>query len=479
MKLVRLLLLILVSINCNANRKVEKAIPPMAPIFPFVNKDIDKFNSVFRDSNGIPMLLYENEHHYYPIQYTQIALHYYANYVETKNPKSKASFLKIAKFIKENIVYIDDFAVLQYDFIVKPYKLKPPCGSAMSQGFGIGVMIEAYSITKEKIYLDIANKMVKSFGATIEKGGVQSRWGNSIYYEEYADPNSHVLNGYMFSLSGLYYCFKTIGNKEAKKYFDIGIDSLKAKINEYDAAFTSYYSKVNYDQPAYASAINDDPDHYHELEIYQLLTLFVWTKESIFKEYAHKFLKYDTEKVTDFYNVNKFIKIEASSTIEPINYGVDKLDDGLWSYGNYWSTNQKRTDLTIKFNAFNSISSHVVSEESELKNIEAITFYAISEDSSPRNFEIYYLDKDNNWIKYCEAYQLRKRCRNYYKTDNFETFIDTYYFPSIIYAKELRIKFLDFRNDEMVALREINVYFDRTKELDFIEQKAKKNNPLK
>lgn len=449
------------------------------PIFPFVNGNVEKFNNVFRDSNGIPMLQYENQHHYYPIQYTQIGLFYYADYLETKSLGSKVNFLKIANFITQNIVYIDDFAVLQYDFVVKPYRLNPPCASSMAQGFGIGIMIEAYSLTKDRKYLGVAKKMVKSFGATIQEGGVQSNWGNTAFYEEYADPNSHVLNGYLFSLSGLYYYYKTTGDLEAKKYFDIGINSLKTKIHEYDASFTSFYSKVNYNQPAYASAINEDPDHYHELVIYQLLTLFDWTKESIFREYAHKFLKYDTGKVTDFYNVNKFVEIKASSTIEPINYGVNKLDDELWSWGNYWSTNQIGAELTIKFSTLNIDPTNAEATREDKKTVEAISFYSTKENASPKNFEIYYLDQNNNWIKHCDAYQMTMRNRNYYKTDDFETFIDTYYLPSTISTKELKIKFLDFRDDQMIALREINVHYDRSSELNFIEQIARKNNPFK
>jgi hypothetical protein len=470
MKLLQFLCIFFICINCFPQKNKDEKFAE-APIFPFVNANIEKYNSVFRDSNGIPMLLYENQHHYYPIQYTQIALHYYANYIKTKNKSSKESFLKIAKFTKEKIVIIDDFAVLQYNFIVKPYKLKPPCASSMSQAFGLGVMIEAYSLTKDRTYLDIAKKMVKSFGVPIEKGGVQAIWGDTVFYEEYADINSHVLNGYMFSLSGLFYSYKTTGNKEAKKYFDIGINSLKVKINQYDAAFTSYYSKLAGEQPAFASAINDDPDHYHELEIVQLITLYIWTDESIFREYAHKFLKYDNGNYSDPNKKSKFSKIEASNTIEPINYGVDKLDDELWSWGNYWSTNQTPTNLDIKFS--------LLGTEKVKSNISAITFYAISENALPKNFEVYDLDESNNWNKVCEAFQMRVRNRNYYKTDNFETFIETFYFSEPVSGSALRIKFLDSREGGIIALREINIQYDRFQELEFIENIARNSNPFK
>ena len=470
MKLLGFLHIILISISCFSQISKDVRLD-VAPIFPFVNANIEKFNNVHRDADGIPMLFYNNKYEYYPIQYTQIALHYYAHYISTKDENSRKSFLAITNFAKNQMAYIDGFAVLQFNFIVTPYKLKPPCQSSMAQSFGIGMMIEAYSLTKDESYLSIALKMINSFDVLIENGGVKSMWDGIPFYEEYPDPNSHVLNGYMFSLSGLFYAYKTTGNPNAKRLFDMGINSLKVKINQYDAAFTSYYSKLVGEQPVFASAINDDPDHYHELEIFQLLMLYVWTDETIFKEYAHKFLKYDTGKVTDFFNENKFSKINASSSIDPINYGVDKLNDELWSWGNYWSTNQFPSNLEIKFS--------LIGAEKVKSNISAITFYATTENSLPRNFEAYVLDENDKWEKACEAYQMRIRNRNYYKTDNFETFIETFYFAKPIKGSALRINFLDSRDGGIVALREINIHYDRLKELEIMENIARNSNSFK
>ena len=470
MKLIQFLCFLLVGSSC-FSQEVKGENFASAPIFPFVSQNIEKFNSVHRDPEGIPMLLYDNKYEYYPIQYTQVALFYYAHYIGTKDENSRKTFLKIVDFAKKNMVYIDDFAVLQFNFIVTPYKMKPPGASSMAQSFAIGMMIEAHSITQDKSYIEIAEKMIKSFDVLVENGGVKSMWDGTPFYEEYPDPNSHVLNGYMFSLSGLYYAYKTTGNVYAKKLFDVGINSLKVKINQYDAAFTSYYSKLVVEQPVFASAINDDPDHYHELEIFQLLMLYVWTDETIFKEYAHKFLKYDTGEVTELLHGNKFSKIKASSSIDPINYGVDKLNDELWSWGNYWSTSQFPTNLEIKFS--------LIGAEKVKSNINAITFYATTENSLPKNFEVFVLDENNKWEKACEAYQMRIRNRNYYKTYNFETFIETFNFSKPIKGSALKINFLDSRDGGIIALREINIHYDRLQELETMENIARNSNSFK
>lgn len=74
---------------------------------------------------------------------------------------------------------------------------------------------------------------------------------------------------------------------------------------------------------------------------------------------------------------------------------------------------------------------------------------------------------------------MRIRNRNYYKTDNFETFIETFYFSKPIKGSALKIKFLDSRDGETIALREINIHYDRLQELETMENIARNNNPFK
>lgn len=433
------------------------------PLFPFSNGNKIKYKDIPRDKNGIPLLNYEGKDRYYPVTYTQVPLYYYGHFMETNDETSKTEFLKMAEFIKKEAKVKGDFAVLQADFQVLPYKFTPPAASSMAQGFAIGVMIQAHALTKDESYLKMAEKFINSFGVPIEEEGIRSDWDGYPFYEEYADPNSHVLNGFLFSLAGLYYAYKTIGNEQAKKYFDEGIETLKVKIREYDAVFTSFYSKVDYDgkQYAFASAIGTDPDHYHELVISQLASVYLWSGEEIFKEYAHLFLKQDTGDFSIFSPDSKFKKITASHTIDPKEFGVNHLDDELWSWGKYWSTNKFPTELIVEF-------------PDEKRKIEAISFFSISEQTAPRNFKVYVMGKDIKWNLVTEGFKMRMRNRNYYLTGNYETFIDTYYFPQLTSGNAVKIEFLDARGSNIVALREINIQYDRTDELNRLIGRVKR-----
>lgn len=427
------------------------------PNFPFSNSNIERYDKLARNDENLPLMEYKGKNVVYPITYCQAGLAYFENFRKTKSESSKQQFLAIASYIKKNAKHINDFAVLTTDVKVDGYNLETPWASAMAQGYAIGITLQAYHLTGDKEFLQLSKKFIRSYDYTIKDGGVLSYWDGYPFYEEYADPKSHVLNGFMFSLAGLYYSYRVTGDAYAKHLFDKGTNTLTAKINEYDAFFTSNYNKLRGESPyfveTYASAINEDPDHYHELEIYQLLTLYHWTNNNIFREYAHKFIKYDTGMINDFYDVQKFKSISASHTIEPKEYGVHLLSDELWSWGNYWSTNVPGTELTIEF-------------DKDREGISALVFYATSEDELPKNFKTY-VRKNNRWVKSYEAYQMQARNKKFYKTDNFETHIMVYYLPTPENGDALKIHFTDFYS-EQISLREVNVHYNQPDKIDFI-----------
>lgn len=438
------------------------------PPYPLTSGYVKKYDDLPKNEQGIPLLPYKGKNELYPITYTQAALYYYHRYYITNNDNTKAKFLNIANYIKDNVINIDDFAVLQYNFHVDDYNYELPATSSMSQGFALAIMSQAYSLTKDKSFLDVGNKILNSFGHSLNNGGVRNNWDGLPFYEEYIDPKSHVLNGFIFSLFGLYYYYKTTNNELAKKYFDEGIITLKSKLPEFDAKFTSYYSKLKNsdDVELFASAINDDPDHYHELVIAQLLQLYIWTEDDYIKEFAHEFAKYDTGHLTDLYDYSKYSKIEANYTIDPVNHGTDQLDNELWSWGKYWSTYKFPTDLIIEL-------------DEKRNNISAISFYATSDNTRPKTFDIYISDNKINWKILIKSDNLTNKNTKYYKTGIYETYIDTYYFSKSFDASYLKVVFHKPNKENIIALREINVHFNRNKEINYIIENLKFKDPFK
>uniref|UniRef100_A0A0M3J7P5 heparosan-N-sulfate-glucuronate 5-epimerase n=1 Tax=Anisakis simplex TaxID=6269 RepID=A0A0M3J7P5_ANISI len=105
--------------------------------------------------------------------------------------------------------------------------------SAMAQGHALSVLTRAYAITKELKYLRAAVKGTKLFKINAGEGGVRNDLFGYAWYEEYpTQPGTFVLNGFMYSLIGLYDLSAALKNQQqmendAAKLFADGIRSLQ------------------------------------------------------------------------------------------------------------------------------------------------------------------------------------------------------------------------------------------------------------
>lgn len=434
----------------------------IVPLYPFTNGNIDKYDDITYDENKMPLLKYKDSLIYYPVQYTQIALHYYAKYYFSKQEKYKNVFLKQANDIKNRLVVKDDFGVWECGVEISPYKADPPFASSMAQGFGLGVMLQAYVLTKDKSYLEAANLALNSFEVLIADGGIKSLWDTYPHYEEYADPKSHVLNGYIFSLAGLYYHYQLTGNKKALKLYNEGIEALTVKIKDYDAGFTSFYSFVtSTGQYPYDSANGANPDHYHKLIIYQMITLYLWTDNKVFYEYGYKFYQQHLSQIYDDipYNIKS---ITASHTIVPKTHGVDNLMNNNWTFGNFWSTNKFPTELVVDFGM-------------NRKDITKLVLYgAQDENSLPEEFEIYVFNNDKWELANTNEDVLRTH-HTRFQTRHHKTYVIEYDLFDRFEGSKMKIKFLSSKGKERIALRNLNVFFNIRDEYKQLIDIAKKN----
>lgn len=114
--------------------------------------------------------------------------------------------------------------------------LQPGWLSAMSQGHGISLLSRAYYHSGgNKKYLRAAVNALKPFKVSSSQGGVLAKFmGKLNWYEEYpTTPSSYVLNGFIYSLLGLYdlkqISPKTKGGREAAQLFETGLESLKVE----------------------------------------------------------------------------------------------------------------------------------------------------------------------------------------------------------------------------------------------------------
>ena len=150
--------------------------------------------------------------------------------------------------------------------------------SAMTQGTVLMDATRMYEFTKDIKYLEFAKKVfngyykVKEFGkpwiTMIDQSGY-------FWLEEYPkdDKPMHVLNGFIYSLMGIYEYYKTTKNEDALFLLNASLTTLKKYIWDYrNRGSVSYY----------ALRFEQKKPEYHLIHITLLECLFSYSNDSFF-----------------------------------------------------------------------------------------------------------------------------------------------------------------------------------------------------
>ncbi|XP_039225553.1 D-glucuronyl C5-epimerase [Crotalus tigris] len=172
--------------------------------------------------------------------------------------------------------------------------LDPGWYSAMAQGQAISTLVRAYLLTKDHTFLSSALRATAPYKLLSEQHGVRAVFMNKYdWYEEYpTSPSSFVLNGFMYSLIGLYDLKETAGEKlgkEAKLLYDRGMDSLKAMLPLYDTGSGTIYDLRHF---LLGTAPNLARWDYHTTHINQLQLLGTIDEALVFKEFVKRWKSY-------------------------------------------------------------------------------------------------------------------------------------------------------------------------------------------
>lgn len=172
-------------------------------------------------------------------------------------------------------------------------KLEAGWYSAMAQGHAMSVLCRAYHATKRTEYLDAAFRASLPFSIDAENGGVRNRFLDTkyVWYEEYPTrPGTFVLNGFIYSLVGLYDLRSCLPeNRTIEKLYSDGLESLKALLLLYDTGSGSVYDLRHVTLKIAPNVARWD---YHSVHVYQLLWLYLIEKEPLFLETAERWLGY-------------------------------------------------------------------------------------------------------------------------------------------------------------------------------------------
>ncbi len=256
---------------------------------------VNKFavpENVILDSDGIPKVKYGDQFYYNPVTVAQYALTLYGKYLQGEDVLP--DFITA---VEKLISMQDDLGAFRYPFSFEYYLsgevYEPGWVSGMAQGQALSVFARAYSVTNNKRYLEAGNKALQFLITPVSNGGVvytledlAPSLKKYIIYEEYiANPASYTLNGFMFSLLGLYDWAQVSSGEDQKlseKHFKSGIKTLEKILPYYDIGGFSAYDLGHI---THRKAKPHVIAKYHAIHIYLLHALYTVTDNETLHEF--------------------------------------------------------------------------------------------------------------------------------------------------------------------------------------------------
>ncbi len=208
---------------------------------------------------------------------------------EYLNEKLRGRFLVLADWFVNNSTKVKGGKgwLIHIEYYPE-YRLPNPWISAMVQGQAISVLTRAAKMTNDLIYKSTAIEALGPFYYDVINGGLVNYFNGNPVYEECPTPHKTmaVLNGWIFSLLGLYDLFLYNANQDAKELFYKGLGSLKKVLNYYDLNNWTQYYLFDYPNVYYASYT------YHILVTEQLKAIYYLTQDEYYLNLSIKWSKY-------------------------------------------------------------------------------------------------------------------------------------------------------------------------------------------
>jgi glycosyltransferase involved in cell wall biosynthesis len=142
-----------------------------------------------------------------PTSLVQYALAHWNQYLISSNQYHRDTFLLQAHRLAVYAVRIGDDAV---GWPVSLAQSKRPAQclalSATVQGCALSVLLRAYQLTRDDMFIEVAQRALRTFERDILDGGISTPVGeDGVFFEEVAAyPATHALSGFIFAIIGLY-----------------------------------------------------------------------------------------------------------------------------------------------------------------------------------------------------------------------------------------------------------------------------------
>jgi len=245
--------------------------------------------SIILGADGIPLVQYPGiGYRENPVTAEQYGLWAYGAFLQQHDRKARDIVLHVSDWLvgtQKRARWVYDF-----DFVLHNLRLAQPWSSAMAQGQAMSLLERAYRLTKKAKYRAAALKALAPLGRNVASGGLRRCFFANCahpFFEEYpTNPPSYVLNGFMYTLIGLYDLASIAPRSKAKAMYEAGRKTLEAALPKYDidglASYDLTHLTTHSGRPAIASAM------YQAIHVYLLRALDSLKPNRRFRYYASR-----------------------------------------------------------------------------------------------------------------------------------------------------------------------------------------------
>ncbi len=186
----------------------------------------------------IPLYILENGNEIeFSIQIFQYGLGSYDLFLLTKLDIYKNKFFTCVEWAIKNQNSNGSWDTFSFKLPEHPY-------SSMAQGEGASLLLRAYVLTNDQKYILSAEKALNFLIKSIEKGGTTSYVNNEIFLKEFTNSDV-ILNGWIFSLFGLYDYLLIKNNNTFREVYNKSLATLVNHLSDFDLKFWSKYNSLN------------------------------------------------------------------------------------------------------------------------------------------------------------------------------------------------------------------------------------------
>lgn len=250
----------------------------------------------YYDAAGIPMLDYHGVIglQYNPIAVAQWGLANYNRFCETGDEGRWQKTLKAADWLTANLEQNTHGLWVWNHHFDWDYRdtLRAPWYSGLAQGQGVSLLLRVHAGSEDEKYERAADKAFVALTRPIAEGGVlfedlSENNEKNLWIEEYlVDPPTHILNGFIWALWGVFDYWLAHADASTKNIFDRGIETLVRNLVRFDTGYWSLYEQSGTRLKMLASPF------YHQLHIVQLRVMSKVTGDARFAPFAERWEGY-------------------------------------------------------------------------------------------------------------------------------------------------------------------------------------------